>query len=151
MKIAPTDYDSSSHNTLLICSVDSFFPAKIKITWFRNGKEEEGPQVMTTNLIQNGDWTYQIQWDAIEETEQSKYKVLAAEEAGLGGEREEHNRSLQDRGPSKMEVLPRQWSVSFFADYLGKERVGLVSKENYFLPHHEQDMATSIVYLLTEF
>ncbi|XP_062825534.1 H-2 class II histocompatibility antigen, E-S beta chain [Anolis carolinensis] len=55
-----SDYKAPSHNTLLICFVDSFFPAKIKIRWFRNGKEEKGDQVMTSGLIDNGDWTYQM-------------------------------------------------------------------------------------------
>nr|XP_008119271.1 PREDICTED: H-2 class II histocompatibility antigen, E-S beta chain [Anolis carolinensis] len=55
-----SDYKAPSHNTLLICFVDSFFPAKIKIRWLRNGKEEKGDQVMTSGLIDNGDWTYQM-------------------------------------------------------------------------------------------
>nr|XP_028576770.1 H-2 class II histocompatibility antigen, E-S beta chain-like [Podarcis muralis] len=60
VKITPTDnVESSPHNTLLICTVGSFFPAGIEIRWFRNGKEE--PKVWTTDLIRNGDWTFHIE------------------------------------------------------------------------------------------
>nr|ACS66864.1 MHC class II antigen beta chain [Amblyrhynchus cristatus] len=61
LKISATEQDSSSQNTLLICNVARFWPAEIEIKWFRNGKEEKGPTVMTTDLIRNGDWTFQIQ------------------------------------------------------------------------------------------
>ncbi|XP_078243470.1 H-2 class II histocompatibility antigen, E-S beta chain-like [Pogona vitticeps] len=57
VEITPSE---NSPNILLICTVDSFFPSKIKITWFRNGKEEDESQVFTTDLIRNGDWTFQI-------------------------------------------------------------------------------------------
>ncbi|XP_078243491.1 H-2 class II histocompatibility antigen, E-S beta chain-like [Pogona vitticeps] len=57
VEITPSE---NSPNTLLICTVDRFFPSKIKITWFRNGKEEDESRVFTTDLIRNGDWTYQI-------------------------------------------------------------------------------------------
>ncbi|XP_061477413.1 H-2 class II histocompatibility antigen, E-S beta chain-like [Rhineura floridana] len=59
VKITPTEDDSSWHNTLLICTVASFFPPKIEIKWFRNGKEET--RVWTTDVTRNGDWTFQIQ------------------------------------------------------------------------------------------
>uniref|UniRef100_A0A670HP72 Ig-like domain-containing protein n=1 Tax=Podarcis muralis TaxID=64176 RepID=A0A670HP72_PODMU len=60
VKITPTDkVESSPHNTLLICTVGSFFPAGIEIKWFRNGKEE--PKVWSTDLIRNGNWTFHIE------------------------------------------------------------------------------------------
>nr|XP_060616714.1 H-2 class II histocompatibility antigen, E-S beta chain-like [Anolis sagrei ordinatus] len=60
MKITPTNSGafSSSRNTMLICTVDHFFPVKITVRWLRNGKEEE--EVMTTPVMDNGDWTYRI-------------------------------------------------------------------------------------------
>nr|ACS66861.1 MHC class II antigen beta chain [Amblyrhynchus cristatus] len=61
MSITPAEHDSSSQKTLLICDVAGFWPSGINITWLRNGKEEEGTKVMTTDLIRNGDWTFQIQ------------------------------------------------------------------------------------------
>ncbi|XP_078243466.1 H-2 class II histocompatibility antigen, E-S beta chain-like isoform X3 [Pogona vitticeps] len=60
VKIAPSSYDSSSHHTLLICNVDGFWPSQIEIKWFRNGKEEDEARVFTTDLIRNGDWTFQM-------------------------------------------------------------------------------------------
>nr|XP_020670298.1 H-2 class II histocompatibility antigen, E-S beta chain-like [Pogona vitticeps] len=57
VEITPSE---NSPNTLLICTVDGFFPSKIKITWFRNGKEEDESRVFTTDLIRNGDWTFQM-------------------------------------------------------------------------------------------
>ncbi|KAJ7302041.1 hypothetical protein JRQ81_000004 [Phrynocephalus forsythii] len=59
VEITPSE-SSSAHQALLICNVDSFFPSKINITWFRNGKEEEESRVFTTDLIRNGDWTFQM-------------------------------------------------------------------------------------------
>ncbi|XP_049988253.1 H-2 class II histocompatibility antigen, I-A beta chain-like isoform X5 [Alexandromys fortis] len=46
------------HHNLLVCSVSSFYPGQIEIRWFRNGQEEKAG-VVTTGLIQNGDWTFQ--------------------------------------------------------------------------------------------
>ncbi|XP_044930596.1 DLA class II histocompatibility antigen, DR-1 beta chain [Mustela putorius furo] len=45
------------HN-LLVCSVNGFYPGHIEVRWFRNGQEEESG-VVSTGLIQNGDWTFQ--------------------------------------------------------------------------------------------
>ncbi|XP_041490463.1 rano class II histocompatibility antigen, A beta chain-like [Microtus oregoni] len=48
-----------NHHNRLVCSVTDFYPAQIKVRWFRNGQEQtEG--VESTQLIQNGDWTYQV-------------------------------------------------------------------------------------------
>nr|XP_023395963.1 DLA class II histocompatibility antigen, DR-1 beta chain-like [Loxodonta africana] len=47
------------HHSLLVCSVNGFYPGHIEVRWFRNGQEEEAG-VASTGLIQNGDWTFQI-------------------------------------------------------------------------------------------
>lgn len=47
------------HHNVLLCSVTDFYPGDIKIRWFRNGQEERAG-VMSTGLIRNGDWTFQI-------------------------------------------------------------------------------------------
>ncbi|KAJ6651356.1 hypothetical protein lerEdw1_021048, partial [Lerista edwardsae] len=57
----PTDADPSSPHTLLVCTVAGFFPAKITVTWLRNGQEEDEGRVVSTELIRNGDWTFSIQ------------------------------------------------------------------------------------------
>ncbi|KAK7798653.1 hypothetical protein U0070_000842 [Myodes glareolus] len=36
-----------------------FYPGSIRVRWFRNGQEETAG-VVSTNLIRNGDWTFQI-------------------------------------------------------------------------------------------
>uniref|UniRef100_A0A8C6AFF2 MHC class II beta chain n=1 Tax=Marmota marmota marmota TaxID=9994 RepID=A0A8C6AFF2_MARMA len=38
---------------------DKYYPQQVKVRWFQN-KEEETSGVVSTPLIQNGDWTYQI-------------------------------------------------------------------------------------------
>uniref|UniRef100_A0A8C0WMH0 Ig-like domain-containing protein n=1 Tax=Castor canadensis TaxID=51338 RepID=A0A8C0WMH0_CASCN len=48
---------SSDHN-LLVCSMSGFYPGHIEIRWFWNGHEEEAG-VLSTGLLQNGDWTFQ--------------------------------------------------------------------------------------------
>ena len=47
------------HHNLLVCSVNGFYPGHIEVKWFRNGQEEEAG-VVSTGLIPNGDWTFQI-------------------------------------------------------------------------------------------
>ncbi|XP_066134898.1 DLA class II histocompatibility antigen, DR-1 beta chain-like [Saccopteryx bilineata] len=46
------------HN-LLVCSVSGFYPGHVEVHWFRNGQEEEAGMI-STGLIRNGDWTFQI-------------------------------------------------------------------------------------------
>lgn len=51
--------EALNHHNLLVCSVTDFYPAQIKVRWFRNGREETAG-VVSTQLIRNGDWTFQI-------------------------------------------------------------------------------------------
>ncbi|OBS77647.1 hypothetical protein A6R68_19964 [Neotoma lepida] len=51
--------EALNHHNLLVCSVTDFYPAQIKVRWFRNGQEETAG-VVSTKLIQNGDWTFQV-------------------------------------------------------------------------------------------
>uniref|UniRef100_V9L9J1 MHC class IIB antigen n=1 Tax=Callorhinchus milii TaxID=7868 RepID=V9L9J1_CALMI len=44
---------------LLTCYVTDFYPKEIEVTWRRNGHVVNGDQV-STSLMANGDWTYQI-------------------------------------------------------------------------------------------
>ncbi|XP_076772747.1 rano class II histocompatibility antigen, B-1 beta chain-like [Arvicanthis niloticus] len=51
--------EALNHHNLLVCSVTDFYPARIKVRWFRNGQEET-VGVVSTQLIKNGDWTFQV-------------------------------------------------------------------------------------------
>nr|CDM15093.1 MHC class II protein [Macaca mulatta]CEF90399.1 MHC class II protein [Macaca fascicularis] len=51
--------EALNHHNLLVCSVTDFYPGQIKVRWFRNDQEET-TGVVSTPLIRNGDWTFQI-------------------------------------------------------------------------------------------
>ncbi|MBZ3875612.1 HLA class II histocompatibility antigen, DR beta 4 chain, partial [Sciurus carolinensis] len=57
--VYPKKAQPLQHHNLLVCSVSGFYPGHIEVRWFRNGQEEEAG-VMSTGLIQNGDWTFQV-------------------------------------------------------------------------------------------
>ncbi|XP_036261438.1 class II histocompatibility antigen, B-L beta chain-like [Molothrus ater] len=43
----------------LLCSVMDFYPAAIQVRWFQ-GQQELSEHVVATNVVPNGDWTYQL-------------------------------------------------------------------------------------------
>nr|ACH70280.1 MHC class II antigen [Macaca mulatta]CDM15084.1 MHC class II protein [Macaca mulatta] len=51
--------EALNHHNLLVCSVTDFYPGQVKVRWFRNNQEET-VGVVSTPLIRNGDWTFQI-------------------------------------------------------------------------------------------
>ncbi|XP_036625042.1 DLA class II histocompatibility antigen, DR-1 beta chain-like isoform X1 [Trichosurus vulpecula] len=53
-KMAPLGYPNQ-----LVCFVTGFYPGDIEVKWFLNGQEEIAG-VVSTGLISNGDWTFQI-------------------------------------------------------------------------------------------
>ncbi|CAM5159682.1 unnamed protein product [Eretmochelys imbricata] len=57
--VFPTKSGSQPHPHLLVCSVTGFYPGGIEIKWFKNGQEQTAG-VVSTELLQNGDWTFQI-------------------------------------------------------------------------------------------
>ncbi|XP_050776276.1 DLA class II histocompatibility antigen, DR-1 beta chain-like isoform X25 [Gopherus flavomarginatus] len=59
VKVSPTKSGSKPHPDLLVCSVTGFYPGGIEIKWLKNGQEQTAG-VVSTELLQNGDWTFQI-------------------------------------------------------------------------------------------
>ncbi|XP_036623377.1 H-2 class II histocompatibility antigen, E-S beta chain-like [Trichosurus vulpecula] len=57
--VYPSKRAPLGHHNLLVCSVTGFYPGDIEVRWFLNGQEETAG-VVSTGLISNGDWTYQI-------------------------------------------------------------------------------------------
>ncbi|NXG44296.1 HB2L protein, partial [Psilopogon haemacephalus] len=44
----------------LVCAVQDFYPAQVEVKWLKNGQEESDQVVVSTEVLQNGDWTYQL-------------------------------------------------------------------------------------------
>ncbi|XP_039374933.1 HLA class II histocompatibility antigen, DP beta 1 chain-like isoform X1 [Mauremys reevesii] len=59
VKVSPTKSGSEPHSHLLVCSVTGFYPGGIEIQWLKNGQEQTAG-VVSKELLQNGDWTFQI-------------------------------------------------------------------------------------------
>ncbi|NXN93179.1 HB2L protein, partial [Rhinopomastus cyanomelas] len=59
VEIHPVQSSSLPQPDRLLCAVMDFYPAEVEVKWFKNGQEEtEG--VVATEVLQNGDWTYQV-------------------------------------------------------------------------------------------
>uniref|UniRef100_A0A671FDV0 Major histocompatibility complex, class II, DP beta 1 n=1 Tax=Rhinolophus ferrumequinum TaxID=59479 RepID=A0A671FDV0_RHIFE len=59
VNVFPSKKGALQHPNLLVCHVTDFYPRDIQVRWFLNGQEETAG-VVFTNLIHNGDWTFQI-------------------------------------------------------------------------------------------
>nr|XP_012317151.1 HLA class II histocompatibility antigen, DP beta 1 chain-like isoform X2 [Aotus nancymaae] len=59
VNVSPSKKGSLQHHNLLVCHVTDFYPGSIQVRWFLNGQEETAG-IVSTNLIRNGDWTFQI-------------------------------------------------------------------------------------------
>ncbi|XP_004846901.2 HLA class II histocompatibility antigen, DP beta 1 chain isoform X1 [Heterocephalus glaber] len=57
--VSPSKKEALQHRDLLICQVTDFYPGSIEVRWFLNGQEQTAG-VVSTNLMRNGDWTFQI-------------------------------------------------------------------------------------------
>ncbi|XP_074046089.1 HLA class II histocompatibility antigen, DQ beta 1 chain-like [Macrotis lagotis] len=57
--VFPSKMVPVGHHNLLVCSVTDFYPGDIEVRWFLNSQEETAG-VVSTGLLSNGDWTYQI-------------------------------------------------------------------------------------------
>nr|AAF99283.1 MHC class II beta chain [Caiman crocodilus] len=59
VKVSPTKSGAQAHPDTLVCSVTGFYPGGIEVKWLKNGQEQTAG-VVSTELMQNGDWTFQI-------------------------------------------------------------------------------------------
>uniref|UniRef100_A0A8B9PU33 Ig-like domain-containing protein n=2 Tax=Apteryx owenii TaxID=8824 RepID=A0A8B9PU33_APTOW len=57
--VSPMQSGSLPQTDRLLCYVTGFYPPEIEVKWFKNGREET-ERVVATDVIQNGDWTYQV-------------------------------------------------------------------------------------------
>ncbi|KAJ8004957.1 hypothetical protein DPEC_G00141670 [Dallia pectoralis] len=54
-----TNPTGSRHPAMLVCSAYDFYPKTITMTWLKN-QQEVGSDVISTEEMSNGDWSYQI-------------------------------------------------------------------------------------------
>ncbi|NXH18113.1 HB2L protein, partial [Bucco capensis] len=59
VRISALHSSSQPHINKLLCYVTAFYPAEVEVKWFRNGQEEL-ERVVSTEVMQNGDWSYQV-------------------------------------------------------------------------------------------
>ncbi|XP_066842941.1 class II histocompatibility antigen, B-L beta chain-like [Anser cygnoides] len=59
VRVSPMQSSSLPQTDRLACYVTGFYPAEIEVKWFKNGQEET-KHVVSTDVIPNGDWTYQV-------------------------------------------------------------------------------------------
>ncbi|KAK2511085.1 hypothetical protein Q9966_016731 [Columba livia] len=59
VRVSPMQSSSLPQTDRLVCYVTGFYPAEIEVKWLKNGQEET-EHVVSTDVIQNGDWTYQV-------------------------------------------------------------------------------------------
>ncbi|NXT40847.1 HB2L protein, partial [Pelecanoides urinatrix] len=59
VRVSPMQSSSLPQTDRLVCAVMDFYPPEIEVKWFKNGQEET-ERVVSTDVIQNGDWTYQV-------------------------------------------------------------------------------------------
>ncbi|NWX74660.1 HB2L protein, partial [Alca torda] len=59
VKVSPVQSSSLPQTDRLVCAVTGFYPAEIEVKWLKNGQEET-EHVVSTEVMQNGDWTYQV-------------------------------------------------------------------------------------------
>ncbi|NWT48752.1 HB2L protein, partial [Chroicocephalus maculipennis] len=59
VRVSPVQSSSLPQTDRLVCAVMDFYPAEIEVKWLKNGQEET-EHVVSTEVMQNGDWTYQV-------------------------------------------------------------------------------------------
>ncbi|XP_049620668.1 DLA class II histocompatibility antigen, DR-1 beta chain-like isoform X2 [Suncus etruscus] len=100
-KVFPTKTQPLHHHYLLVCSVNGFYPGNIEVRWFRNGQEQEAG-VISTGLIWNGDWTFQIMVMLETVPESGDVYRCQVEHPSLSSPMSEEWRAQSDSAQSKM-------------------------------------------------
>lgn len=59
VRLQAAEATSSGHGATLACSAYDFYPKPIRVTWRRGGQEVTSG-VSTSEVMTNGDWTYQV-------------------------------------------------------------------------------------------
>ncbi|KFU86786.1 hypothetical protein M959_10922, partial [Chaetura pelagica] len=59
VRVSPMQSGSLPQTDRLVCYVSGFYPPEIEVKWFKD-EQEETERVVSTDVIQNGDWTYQV-------------------------------------------------------------------------------------------
>ncbi|NWU60096.1 HB2L protein, partial [Dromas ardeola] len=59
VRVSPMQSSSLPQTDRLVCAVTGFYPMEIEVKWLKNGQEET-ERVVSTEVMQNGDWTYQV-------------------------------------------------------------------------------------------
>ncbi|NXH13099.1 HB2L protein, partial [Bucco capensis] len=59
VEIYPMQSSSPPQIDRLVCAVMDFYPVEVEVKWFWNGLEVS-ERVVSTEVMQNGDWTYQV-------------------------------------------------------------------------------------------
>ncbi|NXX40414.1 HB2L protein, partial [Tricholaema leucomelas] len=59
VQIHPVRSSSLPPSSRLLCAVMDFYPAEVEVKWFKNGQEQTD-SVVSTEVLQNGDWSYQV-------------------------------------------------------------------------------------------
>ncbi|XP_012890481.1 PREDICTED: HLA class II histocompatibility antigen, DP beta 1 chain isoform X2 [Dipodomys ordii] len=99
--VSPSKKGSLEHHNMLVCRVTDFYPGNIEIKWFRNGQEEKDG-VVSTSLVHNGDWTFQIMVMLEMTPQQGDVYTCHVEHPSLDGPVTVEWRAQSDSARSKM-------------------------------------------------
>ncbi|XP_069491360.1 H-2 class II histocompatibility antigen, E-S beta chain-like [Ambystoma mexicanum] len=58
VKVSRSNNEDPNKPHMLICNVNGFYPYAITVHWYKNGQKDPG--VLSSELLQNGDWTGQV-------------------------------------------------------------------------------------------
>ncbi|XP_054663642.1 class II histocompatibility antigen, B-L beta chain-like [Grus americana] len=101
LSVFPMQSSSLPQTNRLVCSVTGFYPAEIEVKWYKNGQEET-ERVVSTDVIQNGDWTYQVLVMLETVPQRGDTYMCQVEHASLQHPLTQHWELQSDAGRSKM-------------------------------------------------